>query len=252
MTVTIDLSGHTALVTGAGQHTGREFSLGLASAGAHVLVNDVVEDKAAGVVEEIRSAGGAADSCVFDVTDVAAVEAALAERPADIVVNNVGGTAEITFPFVRFHESDPERWNRLIELNTYGVFNTTYAALPHMRESGWGRIITIVSDAARRGERGMAVYGAAKAAAAGFTRMIAAEYGVDGVTANCLAFGTLRYAGTPDMDDEQLRRMLRGYAVRRQGKPSDPVGLLLMLASDGCEWVTGQVIPVDGGYTNAL
>jgi NAD(P)-dependent dehydrogenase (short-subunit alcohol dehydrogenase family) len=248
----IDLTGHRALVTGAGQHTGRAFAIALAAAGAHVIVNDVVADKAEHVVTEIKAEGGQASAGVFDITDLATVQSALEQDPVDIVINNVGGVREITFPIVNFGESDPTRWHRLVDLNLYASMNTAYAALPHMREQGWGRFVTIISDAARRAERGMAVYGAAKAASAAFMRGIATEYGIDGVTANAISFGSLAYDGSPEPDEDLLRRMTRNYAVKRRGTAADPVGLLLLLASDASSWITGQVIPVNGGYTNAL
>jgi len=248
----IDLSGKHALVTGAGQHTGREFAKGLAQAGASVSVNDVVRDKAQSVCEEIRAFGGKADPLVFDIADLAACQDALRSARPDIVVNNVGGVDAIVHPFVHFGKTDPASWDRLVRLNLSGVMNVTYAALPHMSKRGWGRFVTIISDAARRGERGMAVYGAAKAASAGFMRGIAAEYGFEGITANAIAFGTIKYEQHDATPPDVLKKLLASYAVKREGRPSDPVGLLLLLASDHGEWITGQVIPVDGGFTNAL
>jgi len=249
---TIDLSGRRALVTGAGQHTGRHFALGLAQAGAEVFVNDVVAEKAQAVCDEIRESGGEASPLVFDITDLDATNAAIGGALADIVVNNVGGVFAIPFPLKHFGASDPTRWKQQIDLNLYGVLNTTYAALPHMTQQKWGRIITIISDAGRRGERGQAVYGAAKAAGAGFMRGIAAEYGFDGITANAIAFGSIQYEDREPPPPDALKKMLSVYSVKRPGRPSDPVGLLVLLASDHAEWITGQVIPVDGGFVNAL
>jgi NAD(P)-dependent dehydrogenase (short-subunit alcohol dehydrogenase family) len=248
----INLSGRNALVTGAGQHTGREFALGLAAAGASVIVNDVVDAKAQAVCEEIRERGGSANPLVFDITDLEATREAIAASKPDIVVNNVGGTDAIQFPFVHFDQTDPSTWSRSVDLNLYGVLNITHSALPHMRDQGWGRFITIISDAARRGERGMAVYAAAKAAAAGFMRSIAAEYGFEGITSNAIAFGSIAYDQHEAPPENALKNMLRTYAVKRRGRPSDPVGLLLLLASDSGEWITGQTVPIDGGFTNAL
>jgi NAD(P)-dependent dehydrogenase (short-subunit alcohol dehydrogenase family) len=252
MSFTIDLSGRRALVTGAGRHTGRRYALALAAAGAHVAVNDIDADLADAVAREIRDEGGSAEPAVFDVTDLSAVTGLVGDVAPDILVNNTGGTAFITYPFPRFEDDDPETWRRLIDINLYGVLHCTRAALPHMRAQGWGRIITIISDAARTGERGMAVYGAAKAGAAGFMRGIAAEVGADGVTANCIALGTLRYEQQPERDPEQLRRQLRNYAIKREGRPTDPVGMVMLLVSEHADWITGQVLPVNGGYTNAL
>lgn len=252
MSYTLDLSGHRALVTGAGQHTGREFSLALARAGALVAVNDIVAEKAEAVVAEIAAAGGQAEPVVFDVTDHGAVAEGVGAFAPDILVNNTGATSSIEYPPRPFTETTPESWRPLVDINLYGVFNCTQAALPSMVSQEWGRVVTIISDAGRRGERGLGVYGAAKAGAAAFIRSISAEYGRVGITANCISFGTLQYAGMGEPDAETERRMLRNYSVKRQGQPSDPVGLLLLLASDDASWITGQVIPVDGGYTQAL
>ncbi|HZJ26120.1 MAG TPA: SDR family oxidoreductase [Acidimicrobiia bacterium] len=252
MSYAIDLSGRRALVTGAGRHTGREFALALASLGAAVAVNDLVDDVAEAVSEEIRAAGGDAEPVVFDVTDLDAAGPAIRAFGPDIIVNNAGGTDAIQWPPVPFDESDPTSWRRPVDINVYGVMNCTYSALPRMREQGWGRIITMVSDSARRGERGVAVYAAAKAAAAGFMRSIAAEVGRDGITSNAIALGTLAYAHRGPLPDDLADKMLKSYAVKRQGRPTDPVGMLVLLASDAGEWITGQVLPVNGGYTNAL
>jgi 3-oxoacyl-[acyl-carrier protein] reductase len=249
---TIDLTGKRALVTGAGQHTGRQIALGLAAAGATVFVNDVVHAKADAVCDEIRAAGGEASPLVFDITDLDATNAAIGGARPDIVVNNVGGVDAIPYPFVHFGLTDPTKWKKLIDLNFYGVLNTTYAALAHMTEQKWGRFITIMSDAGRRGERGQAVYGAAKAAGAGFMRGIATEYGFVGITANAISFGSIQYEHRDPPPPETLKKVLSVYSVKRPGRPTDPVGLLVLLASDHAEWITGQVIPVDGGFVSAL
>lgn len=248
----IDLSGRRALVTGAGQHTGRRFALALAGAGAHVAVNDVVAERAEAVVAEIRAEGGTASPMVLDVTDQARVAETVGSFAPDVLVNNTGATDAIEWPPPLFDETDPATWRRLVDVNLYGPLNCTHAALPAMRERGWGRVVTIISDASRTGERGMAVYAAAKAGAAGLMRSVAAEYGRHGVTANAIALGTLAYEHHPPMDEEQARRMLRPYAIKRLGRPDDPVGMLVLLVSDAGEWITGQVLAVDGGYTNAL
>jgi 3-oxoacyl-[acyl-carrier protein] reductase len=248
----IDLSGKRALVTGAGRHTGREFALALASCGAEVGVNDFVADKAEAVADEIRAAGGAATAFPFDVTDQPAVHAAVSGFAPDILVNNVGGTESMTAGMPNFDDTDPATWHHFLDVNVFGLLNCVHAAVPAMRQRGWGRITTIISDASRRGERGMAVYAAAKAGAAGFVRAIAAEGGRDGITANCIAFGTIQYAHHPEISEDDARRYFRNYLVKRAGRPTDPVGLLLLLSSDLSGWITGQVIPVNGGYTHAL
>ena len=117
-----------------------------------------------------------------------------------------------------------------------------------------GRVVTIVSDAGRRGERFQAIYGSAKAGAMGFTRGIAAEVGAHGVTANCVALGTMLTGPTEDAAarDPDSRAAHGGAISPRLGRAEDVAPLVALLCSDAAGWITGQVYPVDGGYSPAL
>jgi 3-oxoacyl-[acyl-carrier protein] reductase len=251
------LDGRSAIVTGAGARMGRAISRQLAAAGATVWVNDLHLDLAETVAGEIEADGGAAHAITGDVCDLDSVRAMREQTgPLDILVNNAGtgvrafsdGTATIA-PFV---SSTPEQWEPVIAVNLYGVLHMTHTYLPSMLEQGWGRIVTIVSDAGRKGERGQAVYGAAKAAAMGFMRGIAQEGGRKGVTANCIALGTIGTEGGGGEDSDQYRALIRPYPIGRIGTPEDPAPLAVLLCSDAAEWITGQVYPVNGGYTSTL
>jgi 3-oxoacyl-[acyl-carrier protein] reductase len=135
------------------------------------------------------------------------------------------------------------------------VLHVTHAYVGAMAERGWGRVVTIVSDAGRRAEKFQAIYGAAKAGAMGFTRGLAAEVGTRGVTVNCVALGTMRAGHTAtavERDPDLERKLVRSYLVPRLGEPADPAPLVALLCSDAGEWMTGQVYPVDGGYAPAL
>ncbi|HET6664113.1 MAG TPA: SDR family NAD(P)-dependent oxidoreductase [Acidimicrobiales bacterium] len=263
MTFTIDLDGGRALVTGAGQGIGRATARSLADAGASVVVNDVVGDRADAVVAEIRSAGGQADAAVFDVTDRHAVRAAFgALDRVDILVNNAGnaGTEGFT-PAVPFADTDPDSWDRFIRVNLYGIMYCTHAALPLMIANGEGRIVTIISDAGRWGDAYLAPYAAAKAGAAGFCRSVAREVGRHGITVNCVSLGTVSTPTTTsanepddpvDRDDETAQRALSQYIIRRRGEPADVAAMVTYLASPLASWITGQTFPVNGGYTLSL
>ena len=251
------LDGRSAIVTGAGARMGRAFAHQLAHAGATVWVNDLHLELAEKVVSEITADGGTARAITGDVCDLDSVRGMREQTgPLDILVNNAGtgvrafsdGTATIA-PFV---ESTPEEWDRVIAVNLYGVLHMTHTFLPSMLDQGWGRILTIVSDAGRKGERGQAVYGAAKAAAMGFMRGIAQEGGRKGVTANCIALGTIGIEGGDGEPSEQNKALIRPYPVGRIGTPEDPAPLGVLLCSDAAEWITGQVYPVNGGYTSTL
>lgn len=255
--IAIDLAGATALVTGAGQGVGREIARTLASAGAVVLVNDIQADRAEEVVAEIAAAGGSGRAAVFDVTDWTTVQAAIeAAGGVDIVVNNAGNSGAGSFQLKPVAESDPADWEPFLRVNLYGAMYCTRAALPSMISRGTGRIITVISDTARLGEPQMAAYSAAKAGAAGFMRSVAAEVGRYGITSNCLSLGTMRtpMAGLDreTQDPEGIRKLLRGYAIRRRGEPADVGGAVAFLASPMASWITGQTIPINGGRSMAL
>ncbi len=258
MTITIDLAGRRALVTGAGQGVGRGIALTLGTAGAEVLVNDLVEDRAASVVAEIEAAGGRARTAVFDVTEWDAVYASVdALGPVDILVNNAGNAGKATtmgFEEMKaFAQEDPAAWEGFIRVNLLGVMYATRAALPAMIESGAGRIITIISDTARTGEMHMAAYSAAKAGAGGLIRSVAREVARYGITANCIALGSINQTERPaEVEEEQLGYLIKRYPIRRRGLPSDIANLTLFLASDLSPWITGQTIPVNGGYSMGL
>jgi 3-oxoacyl-[acyl-carrier protein] reductase len=169
-------------------------------------------------------------------------------------VNNAGIPPE-GIVIKRFVETGPDEWDPLIRLNLAAVLGVTRAYLPGMLDRGWGRILTIVSDAGRRGERNQAVYGAAKAAAMGFSRGLAAEVGRQGVTVNCISLGTMKTGALADhirRDGSIEERLARAYPAGRIGEVTDPAPLAVLLCSDAAEWITGQVYPVDGGYAPAL
>ncbi|WP_099024435.1 SDR family NAD(P)-dependent oxidoreductase [Mycolicibacterium palauense] len=258
MTLDLDLSGRRVLITGAGQGVGRGLALTFAAAGATVLVNDLHGGRAESVVAEVDRLGGQALACPFDVTDYAAVTDALGSAgPVDILVNNAGNAGAEGFSIRgRFAESSPADWEPFLAVNLYGVMHCTRAALPPMIENRWGRVLTIVSDAGRTGDPNSAAYAAAKAGAAGLMRSVALEVGRHGVTANCIALGTMRTPLTEPLwsqgDTPQAKAILQPYAIRRPGSPDDVGHLAVVLAGEHGSWITGQTVPVNGGFSFAL
>jgi NAD(P)-dependent dehydrogenase (short-subunit alcohol dehydrogenase family) len=199
MAMELDLTGRRVLVTGGGQGVGRGIALGFATAGAEVTVNDVSDERASAVVDEIRLMGGSAVSSVFDVTDYAAVTRAVEDLGGvDILVNNAGNAGAGGWPGRgKFVETEPTDRERYLQVNLYGVMYCARAALPGMITKGWGRVITIVSDAGRTGDANMAAYSAAKAGAAGSADRPQPSLGVENECADhdrgvvCPTFGTL-------------------------------------------------------------
>jgi NAD(P)-dependent dehydrogenase (short-subunit alcohol dehydrogenase family) len=250
-----NLEGHCALVTGAGQGVGAQIAKVLAEHGATVLVNDLFHERADVVVEEIRNAGGTAAALIADITNLESLIEQIKKVTGvlgcevDILVNNAGIPAE-GIELARFIDSEPSQWSRHIELNGYGLLNATYAVLPAMLENKWGRIVTITSDGGRVGDAGVAVYGAAKAMGPGFMRSLAKEVGPSGVTCNSLSLGSIANPNHQP-DEERLAKMNKLYATRRRGTPEDIAPAVLLLVSDEGSWITGQTIPVNGGYATS-
>ncbi len=258
MATGLDLQGRRALVTGAGQGVGRGIAQGLASAGAEVVVNDLDPDRAAGVVAEIEGSGATASASIFDVTDYEGATAAIdGLGGVDVLVNNAGNAGAEGWPEMnRFVDTGPADWEPYLRVNLYGVLNCCRAVLPGMIAKGDGRIVTIVSDAARAGEANMAVYSAAKAGAAGLTRALATENGRHGITVNNIALGTMRTPLSEEFwaeeDNPRAKTLLQRYVVRRPGLPEDVAALVVFLVGPGASWITGQTYPLNGGASFSL
>jgi len=260
----LDLGGQVAFVTGAGQGAGRGIALALTRHNAGgIAVNDYVQERAEAVVAEIEALGVRALAVPADVGDHAAVRAAIATAtgalgPVTILVNNAGnaGPNAQMGHSPAFWETNPEEWDRYFRTNLQGVMNCCHAALPGMVAQGRGRIVTIVSDAGRVGERGLAAYSAAKAGAAGFVRAIAREAGRYGITSNAISLSALapplnEAATAQFLASDQAKAILSRYVIRRFGTPDDVANMTLFLCSEAASWITGQTYPVNGGYSFA-
>lgn len=253
------MSSRRVLITGAGQGVGRGLALAFGESAAEVLVNDLHPQRCEQVADEIRGAGGSAVPVPFDVCDYDAVVAAVDEAgPVDVLINNAGNAGADGFGGrAKFADTQPSDWEPFLRVNLYGVLHCTRAVLPAMIADRWGRILTVVSDAGRTGDPGGAVYGAAKAGAAGLTRSLALENGRFNITVNNISLGTMRTPLTEPLwahaaDSPQAKEILRNYAVRRPGVPEDVTALALLLAGEGGSWITGQTICVNGGYSFGL
>ena len=239
-----DLSGRTALVTGAGQNVGEGIARALADHGAVVAVNDMDPQRADTVAAQIASAGGQAVASAFDVTDLEAVRAAVAALPpVDILVNNAGNGGATPMRVQPFREQDPSAWEGPIRVNLYGVLNCTHAVINSMCDRRWGRVVTISSGAGTGGVNiGVAPYSAGKGGGISFMRSVALEVARLGVTANTLALGLM---GMPD--PTVTAALARAIPVGRTGTPADVAAACLWLVCDEAAWVTVQTIQINGG-----
>jgi 3-oxoacyl-[acyl-carrier protein] reductase len=242
-----DLTGKTALVSGAGQGVGAEIARVLAMRGARVAVNDLYAERARATVESIISMGGRAAVAVFDVCDYAAVTVGVAKAeselgPLSILVNNAGVPPGMAV--AQFLDTTPDQWKSYVELNTYGVMNCTHAAVRGMRDRGQGRVITISSGAGTVGiSLGITAYGAGKGGGLAFMRHLAMELAGRGITANSIAIGMINNHTDPSV----TAHMAKTVPVGRLGEPRDIAALCVYLASDEASWITGQTLQLNGG-----
>jgi 2-hydroxycyclohexanecarboxyl-CoA dehydrogenase len=236
--------GRKALVTGGASGIGASVARRMAAEGASVTIGDVNVEGAKEVAGEIS-----AEAVELDVTDLEAARGAVeAAGGVDVLVNNAG-----TDDFGFFADMTPERWERLVAINLYGVFNCTLAVLPGMQSAGYGRIVNVASEAGRVGSKGSAVYSAAKGGVISFTKTMAREGARFGITVNGIAPGPIE---TPllmgarefgEIGEKVIETMKAGTQLRRLGSPDEVAAAVAFLASDDASYVTGEILGVSGG-----
>jgi glucose 1-dehydrogenase/3-oxoacyl-[acyl-carrier protein] reductase len=244
-----DLKGKVALVTGAGRGIGRVIALRLAAAGAAVALNYAhSEEGARSAAAEIRAAGGEAWVAQADVARVEQARALIAETAArggglDILVNNAG-----IDPRRPFFEVNEEFWDSVIDTNLKGAFFCAQAAAAEMRKKTRGRIINISSVHGQLTMAHYAAYAASKGGMDALTGQLALDLAPLGITVNAIAPGCVRVEKST-YDPESRGREI---PVARVGSPEDVAAVAVFLASDRTDFLTGQVITVDGGTTTRL
>ncbi|GBG15777.1 3-oxoacyl-[acyl-carrier protein] reductase [Novimethylophilus kurashikiensis] len=234
-----------ALVTGGSGGIGAAICHRLAANGCHVYVHaNRGLEAAQRLVEEIRAEGGSAEAIAFDVTDAAAVNAALQplieNEPIQIVVNNAGIHDDAVFPGMR-----PEQWHRVIDVSLNGFFNVTQPLMMPMIRSRWGRIVNISSISGIAGNRGQTNYSAAKGALNAATKSLSQEVASRGITVNAVAPGIIETSMTENtFNQEAIANMV---PMKRAGKPEEVASLVAYLCSEEAAYISGQVISVNGG-----
>jgi 2-hydroxycyclohexanecarboxyl-CoA dehydrogenase len=232
------------VVTGGASGIGAATAARLAAEGAEVWVGDINLEGAEQVAADISG-----HAVALDVTDLESARAAVeAVGTLDILVNNAG-LDEFGF----FTYTTPEQWRKVIDVNLFGVFNCTHAALPNMQAAGYGRIVSISSEAGRVGSKGSAVYSAAKGGIVAFMKAIARENARYGITANSIAPGPIE---TPllmgakefgEIGEKVIETMKSSTQMGRLGQPEEVAAAAAFLASGDAAYVTGETLGVSGG-----
>jgi len=250
------LAGRNAIVTGGGGGIGRAICRRLAAEGCTVGVFDVDEENAAATLLEIeKEEHGQGRFHSVDITDLAAVRAAIEALeadigPTDILVNNAGWDK-----VGNFLETEPELWHKIVDINLWGPLHLHYAVGLGMAARGGGRIGNIASDAGRVGSSGESVYSACKGGVIAFSKTLARELASKQVNVNVVCPGPTETAlfqsfiGEGEHGPKIYEALKRAIPFKRLGQPEDIAGIVAFLASDDAAYITGQVISVSGGLT---
>ncbi|MCW3999722.1 MAG: SDR family oxidoreductase [Candidatus Bathyarchaeota archaeon] len=245
-----DLSGKVALVTGAGRGIGKEIALALARSGADVAVSDIADavfETAKEIQAKCANVNAFAAKC--DVSNFAQAETAKNQLLSklgrvDLLINNAG-----IYPQKPFVEMTQEDWDKVIQVNLNGVFHCTKVFLPGMVERKYGKIVNLSSISGPVvAFPNLVHYSASKGAISGFTRALALEMAGHGINVNAVAPGPIDVGGA-EANQSMYEQVIRAIPMGHMGKPSDVAALVLFLVSDEANFITGQTIVTDGGYT---
>jgi 2-hydroxycyclohexanecarboxyl-CoA dehydrogenase len=249
------LENKVVIVTGAAGGIGQAICARFVEEGARVVAVDRNADALKNMEGELQDRGQALIPLVLDITDHAAVTAAIAqvkERTGriDALVNNAGWDLPM-----QFVDSTPEFWNKVIAINLVGPLNLHHAVLPHLIAAGGGTVINISSDAGRVGSSGESVYSACKGGIIAFTKTLARECAQHNIRLNAVCPGPTdtpllqSFAGDGDYGRKVYEGLKRAIPLKRLGQPDDVAGIVAFMASEDANFITGQVISVSGGLT---
>jgi 3-oxoacyl-[acyl-carrier protein] reductase len=241
------LSDKVALVTGASRGLGKAISVALAEEGAAIAAVARSQAALAETVAAIRAGGGIAEPFALDVADSAAADAVVEKIIArfehiDVLVNNAGVTRDGLLM-----RMSAEAWDTVIDTNLKGAFNLTKPVGRLMVRQRAGRIINISSVIGLMGNAGQANYAASKAGLIGFTKSVAREFASRGITCNVVCPGFIETDMTRELSEDLRKSLLERIPLQRLGQPEDVAGVVAFLCSPAANYITGQILTVDGG-----
>ncbi|MBI5874531.1 MAG: 3-oxoacyl-[acyl-carrier-protein] reductase [Deltaproteobacteria bacterium] len=241
------LKDKVALVTGAAQGIGKAIALKLGNRGANLVIVDMNLEKAQETAKVIESLGRKAIAIMANVANLQEAEAMMDETVAKlgaihILVNNAGITKDALI--LRMKEED---WDAVIAVNLKGVFNCTKAAVRHMAKQRCGRIVNIASIVGEMGNAGQANYSASKAGVIALAKTVAREFASRNITCNAIAPGFIETAMTQALSEKVREELAKQIPLARLGTPDDVAEGVLFLVSDAANYITGQVLNINGG-----
>lgn len=251
MNTPVSLADKRIVITGAARGLGHAFAEAASAAGARLVIADILEDRGRQAAEDLAAKGREVTFQPLDLSLPESVEA-LAEEAArrmggiDGLVNN--GAIATGIGGKNCEEIDIETWDRVMTVNVRGTWLAVKAALPHLRGAGNGKIVNIASDTALWGAPDLLHYVSSKGAVIAMTRALARELGSDGIAVNAVAPGLTLVEATEYVPEERHRHYVDGRAMPRAQQPGDVVGAVNFLLSDAADFVTGQLLPVNGGF----
>ncbi len=243
----MELLGKVALVTGAAQGIGKATALLLAEKGADVVVSDINLEKAQETAKEIEEKGRRSMALKVNVADPVEVEQmveTIMEKFSriDILVNNAGITRDRLLL-----RMSPEDWDAVLDVNLKGVFNCTKSVIKYMSKQRSGKIVNIASVVGLMGNAGQANYAASKAGVIGFTKTVAREFAQRGININAIAPGYIQTPMTEVLPEKVKEELMKLIPMGRLGQPEDVAQAVLFLVSENSNYITGQVLNVNGG-----